>query len=110
MTFNTVKRMTVPCESAVWYTIPTIRRELAIVMIRDLKMPQRDVARKLGITDAAISQYMHAKRGQKKRLNAEAKKLIRQIARRLVRGDLAADDAVCSICRMLRGELDEGIS
>ena len=56
-----MKRM--PQEIEVWYVLPAIRRELARSLINDYGLSQKKAANRLGITEAAISQYVKAKRG-----------------------------------------------
>ena len=56
--------MKIPCELVVWYVLPTIRREVARELVNTHGMSQADVARKFGVTDAAISQYLKKKRGE----------------------------------------------
>lgn len=51
-----------PQEIEVWYTIPALRRELAKSMINDYNQTQKQVAGHMGITEAAISQYLSLKR------------------------------------------------
>jgi len=46
----------------VFYLLPAIRRELAIAL-KKRGADQRTIARYLGITDAAVSQYISGKRG-----------------------------------------------
>ena len=53
-----------PQEIEVWYIIPSIRRELAKSMIKDLKITQKQVASIMEITEAAVSQYLHSKRAK----------------------------------------------
>jgi predicted transcriptional regulator len=50
-----------PQEVEVFYVLPAIRRELAKEMKRQGKS-QRDIAGMLGVTDAAVSQYISQKR------------------------------------------------
>ncbi len=45
-----------PQEVEVWYILPAIRRELTRIMI-ELGTPQKDIAKILGITEPAVSQY-----------------------------------------------------
>lgn len=53
--------MQTPQEIDVWYVLPAVRRELALrLMEKGLK--QREIARKLGVTEAAVSQYISKKR------------------------------------------------
>jgi predicted transcriptional regulator len=55
--------MKIPCELIVWYVLPSIRRELARELVEKHKLTQAEVARRFGVTDAAISQYLKSKRG-----------------------------------------------
>ncbi|MBU0763173.1 MAG: helix-turn-helix domain-containing protein [Candidatus Altiarchaeota archaeon] len=54
--------MKLPCEDALWYTLPKIRADLAKELVSK-GLSQKDVAEKLGVTPSAISQYLHKKRG-----------------------------------------------
>ena len=51
-------------EVEVFYVIPSLRRYLAIEM-KLLNFKQKDIAKLLGIEEAAISQYIKGKRGNK---------------------------------------------
>jgi hypothetical protein len=55
--------MKIPCELIVWYVLPTIRREIAKELVTNYHMTQAEVAKRFGVTDAAISQYLKKKRG-----------------------------------------------
>ena len=44
--------------------LPAIRRELARIFIEEYKFSQKETARTLGLTEAAISQYQHSKRAK----------------------------------------------
>jgi len=52
-----------PQEIEVWYTIPALRRELAKAMVEE-KLTQKEIAGIMGITEAAVSQYIHSKRAK----------------------------------------------
>tara|TARA_Y100000031_G_C8144511_1_gene349248 strand:- start:566 stop:949 length:384 start_codon:yes stop_codon:yes gene_type:complete len=52
-----------PQEIEVWYIIPALRRELAKSMIK-LELTQKQIAKIMGITEAAVSQYIHSKRAK----------------------------------------------
>ncbi|MFW9786424.1 MAG: transcriptional regulator [Candidatus Thorarchaeota archaeon] len=77
-----VKRRTwmMPQEVEVWYVLPAIRRELAKVMktktvqrknedgeLVDHKITQKEIARMLGVTEPAITQYLLKKKGRRSR-------------------------------------------
>ncbi|MCX6667314.1 MAG: transcriptional regulator, partial [Euryarchaeota archaeon] len=53
-----------PCEYMMWNGLPVIRREIAEKMINNFGLSQKDAAEKLGVTPAAICQYLSKKRGK----------------------------------------------
>ncbi|MCK4714006.1 MAG: transcriptional regulator [Candidatus Aenigmarchaeota archaeon] len=69
-------------EIEVWYIIPAIRREIAKAMKKKVK--QKDIANMLGVTDAAVSQYLSSKRASEvrfsKKINNEISKSVERIA------------------------------
>jgi predicted transcriptional regulator len=77
-----IKRRTwmMPQEVEVWYVLPAIRRELAKIMktktvsranedgeMVDHKITQKEIARMLGVTEPAITQYLLKKKGRRSR-------------------------------------------
>lgn len=52
-----------PQEIEVWYVIPAVRRELAKTMLA-AGLKQKKVAELLGVTEAAVSQYLSSKRAK----------------------------------------------
>ncbi len=74
-----------PQELEVWYVLPTIRKALA-TELKTLGLSQKDIAKKLDITPAAVSYYIKSKRANKmvieidddikKSINISAKKII----------------------------------
>jgi predicted transcriptional regulator len=53
-----------PQEIEVRYILPAIRRQLANIFIKEHKLNQKESAKLLGLTEAAISQYQHSKRAK----------------------------------------------
>jgi len=53
-----------PQEIEVWYIIPALRRELTKSMIEDFKLTQKQVAKHMALTEAAVSQYLSSKRAK----------------------------------------------
>lgn len=70
-----------PQELEVWYLIPALRKELAKIFIQEYGLKQKKVAECLGITEAAISQYLNSKRGNEIKFSKEAMAEIRKSAR-----------------------------
>lgn len=56
-----VNRVLQPQEIEVFYVLPALRKELALSMKRAGKS-QKDIAKLLGVTSAAVSQYVSKKR------------------------------------------------
>src|SRR3989344_1606313 len=55
---------TMPQEIEVRYILPAIRRELSRIFIHEHKLNQKEAAKILGLTEAAVSQYKHSKRAK----------------------------------------------
>jgi len=77
-----IKRRTwmMPQEVEVWYVLPAMRRELAKVMKtktvprvgedgkkKEHKITQKEIAKMLGVTEPAITQYLLKKKGRRSR-------------------------------------------
>ena len=55
--------MDTPQEIQVWYILPALRRQLAITLRKE-GMKQKEIATAIGLTEAAVSQYLKKKRGE----------------------------------------------
>jgi len=97
--------MKLPCERALWYTLPRIRADLARKLI-DEGLSQKDAAGLLGVTPAAVSQYMHKKRGSDTKMPKDYDKAITEAAERIKKdGDADHISAlICGCCRMAAKE------
>lgn len=91
--------MKTPCEIVVAKILPTLRKELAKALVKK-GMSQRDVAKKLGLTEAAVSQYIKKKRGKE---NIRIKRIIEKKIEELVKDgrNLSIRD-ICELCFVLR--------
>jgi hypothetical protein len=96
--------MKTPCELIVWHILPGIRREFAKILVEDFKLTQRETAKKLGLTESAISQYLKSKRGQKlklnKKINNEIKKSMKELS--ISKSNFKIIEELCSICTLMR--------
>ena len=98
--------MNPPCIAAVWYLIPAVSASLAKQLARE-GLSQSQIAAKLGITRAAVSQYISGKRGTELRLGPKSKKRLSALARKLAKsdsGDAELSLAMCGICAIARKE------
>ena len=96
--------MKMPCEVVIWYVLPSIRRELTHAMVKECKMSQAMVARRLGLTEAAISQYMKQKRGTLAIKDKKLKEEIRKSARLLCKDPSPErlNSEICRICDLVK--------
>jgi hypothetical protein len=95
--------MIFPCEKAVWYFLPQIRADLAKELVRS-GMTQSQAAKLLGVTPAAVSQYLHKKRGQQSIKSREYRKEV-QVAADKIRDGAANEELhsiVCKCCQILK--------
>ena len=97
-----MKRTT--CEYMMWNGLPVIRKEIAESMINDFGLSQKETAEKLGITPAAVCQYISRKRGRidiKDQLVLEEVKLS---AKNIIDngGTPNVLSETCRICKILR--------
>jgi predicted transcriptional regulator len=92
-----------PCEYMLWNGIPTIRKELAEVLMKQFGLSQREVAEKLGITPSAVCQYLTKKRGKTDIFDESIMKEI-TLSAELIMKDNGTDVYVetCRICRLVQ--------
>ncbi len=79
-----------PQEIQVRYILPAIRGELAKSLVNEQRLSQKEAARLLGMTEAAISQYLSRRRGNNVALDPELVGEIRKSARRIAGQNAAA--------------------
>ena len=72
-----------PQEIEVWYVIPAIRAELSKQMLK-LGLSQADIAKKLDISRAAVTQYVKNKRANDIELDENTKKKVKIAAKKCV--------------------------
>jgi predicted transcriptional regulator len=86
-----------------WNGLPVIRKEIAESMIKDYGLTQKETAEKLGITPAAVCQYLSKKRG---RFDIEDEKILSEIqcsAKTIIsNGNGEVIKETCRICKLLR--------
>ena len=88
-----------PQEIEVWYIIPAIRKELAKVLTKKYKLTFENAGSLLGISKAAVSQYLSNKRASSFKLQDKCKKEIEKSAEVIIKDNTRA---VSEIERMLR--------
>jgi len=91
------------CEYMMWNGLPVIRKEIAESMINDYGLSQKEAAQKLGITPAAVCQYLSRKRGKIEISDKVVLKEIKVSANTIINngGDHVLSET-CRICKLLR--------
>jgi uncharacterized protein len=95
-----------PCEKAVWYHLPQIRADLAIELVKS-GMTQSQAAKKLGVTPAAVSQYIHKKRGMQLQKSRSYRKEIDAAVKIICEKEAVVEELhkiVCNCCHLLQKE------
>lgn len=97
--------MVFPCERAVWYNLPHIRADIATGLVKT-GMTQSQAAKTLGVTPAAVSQYLNKKRGQQevksKLYLEEINDAVRRISEGASQQELQA--IICKCCHIITAE------
>ena len=92
-----------PCEFLMWNGLPVIRREIAESMINNFGLNQKETAIKLGVTPAAICQYISKKRGKIKIIDEKIINEINNSARIIIdNGSNSLVSETCRICNIMR--------
>jgi hypothetical protein len=87
-----------PQEIEVWYIIPAIRKNLAYLLLNKYKLKQKETARILGVSKAAVSQYMSRKRASIVKFPLKIKKEFEKSAELIVKNK---KNALKEILRLL---------
>lgn len=86
------------CDTMVRNLLPPMRAEMVSRLVNEQGLSQSDAARKLGVTRAAISQYLSKKRGAGEvTISTELDSLIDRWANAVVTGE--SDLNLCDICQ-----------
>ena len=96
-----MKRAT--CEYMMWHGLPAIRKGIAESMINDFGLNQKEAAEKLGLTPAAVCQYVLKKRGKLDILDEIILEEIKLSAGTIIEnGGGSILSETCRICKLLR--------
>jgi len=91
-----------PQEIEVWYIIPAIRKELSKILTKKYGMTFEKAGHCLGISKAAISQYLKNKRANSVKLNSEIKKEIEKSAKIISKNENKAVGEIMKILNMIK--------
>jgi|APFre7841882654_1041346.scaffolds.fasta_scaffold06385_2 predicted transcriptional regulator len=86
-----------PQEVQVWYILPTLRKEFAKAFIAG-GLKQKEAAKLLGITEAAVSQYLKSKRAKTAEFSSAVKQEIKKSAAMIVGKKSTLMEEIQRIC------------
>jgi len=88
-----------PCEYILWNVLPVIRKEIAVRMVNNYSLSKTETAKKLGISPAAVSQYLSGKRGKMNVINKQIIKEINISTEKIIQlGDEILISEICRLC------------
>ncbi len=97
--------MSPQCEFTGKYILPIFRSMIAKELVQKYRLSQTDAAKKLGTTQAAVSQYLSSKRAYKGMDMTQVEVFLPKIklvaeatAQKLVSGDVLAGDVAVDFC------------
>jgi len=93
------------CEIIGKYVLPIFRSMLAKDLVQKYHLSQTEAAKKLGTTQAAVSQYLSSKRAYKGIEHVEQylpkiQEMASETARKLVNKEIAAKDVTFDFCKL----------
>lgn len=93
----------IPCEYIVWNVLPSIRKEIAKSLKKNFGLNQKQIAKIIKLTPAAVSQYFSNKRGG---INISNKDILQEIDRSArdiyKKGSQQLEIETCRICNLLK--------
>jgi predicted transcriptional regulator len=92
-----------PQEIEVRYLIPALRRELSKILSQNHNLKQKEVATLLGLTEAAISQYIKEVRGQEMKFDEKELKIISDYAKKMIAQPEKSLDLLFKLSVVMRG-------
>ncbi|MBS3765461.1 transcriptional regulator [Candidatus Bipolaricaulota bacterium] len=91
-----------PCEVAIWHVVPCIRACLSRELV-EKDLTQQKVGDLLGISQAAVSQYVGEKRGNISQKDPRTYQMVTELADDLVKGEVSdLSERICEICRTVQ--------
>ena len=101
--------MKTPCELVVGKILPTLRASVVRELSSRYRMKQSDIAKKLGITQASVSQYLSSTRGGSTKMLDDFPQILKyadEISRRIVAGETKYQwyGVLCKACTEIRAD------
>ncbi len=97
--------MVARCETISKYVLPVFRSLVAKELVNTYKLTQLEAAKKLGTTQAAISQYINSKRAFKGteqfgNIVPKLQAMANETAKRLAKNEIKTDEITMDFCKL----------
>ncbi len=89
-------------EIEVWYIIPAVRKELAKLLTKEYGLSYEKAGAALGISKAAVSQYLSNKRANKVCLDGKTKKELKKSAVKIFDNTKVAKNEIQRILKFMK--------
>ncbi|MGC9309954.1 MAG: transcriptional regulator [Candidatus Nanoarchaeia archaeon] len=93
-----------PQEIEVWYIIPSIRKALAKELIKKYELSYEKAGNALGVSKAAIAQYLSGKRATKVKISKNIRDEIKISARKIAKQPKEAVREIEKILQLMKKE------
>ena len=90
-----------PQEIEVWYVLPQIRKKIALKMV-DKGLQQKDVAKIMGITPAAVCQYKTDKRAKEDFFDEDMNKELERAVGKIIKNNKALAEEIIGLTKMAK--------
>ena len=94
------KKLVQPQEVIVWYVLPAIRRKITRRLIYEHSLPQKEIAKRFGLTEPAISQYKKGVRGDVE-FDPKIMEVINESARKIAEDEASAPREVQRVLKFI---------
>ena len=91
-----------PQEIEVWYIIPAIRREFAKILTRKHKLTLEKAGKILGVSKAAVSQYLNKKRAGLVKIPSGIKEEMNKSADLMIKDERTAVKEIIKILNLMK--------
>jgi len=102
-----------PCTIVVQYILPALRGAIARELVEEYGLSKTEAAERMGMTPAAITQYLNRSRGDTASAIVERSegvvKIVSDISRDLFQGESLVDVLLMKLCLACRAVREEGL-
>jgi len=91
-----------PQEIEAWYIIPALRRDIAKCFVNDFKISYEKIGKTLGISKAAVSQYLKGKRAAKIKLPKEINSHLMKSCKLMIKEKRSSSEEIMRMLKLMR--------